>query len=55
MGGVVVLSTLMLHLDDWIEVLMDILGEFLMIVKIKHFMKPLERIIDYQHRRSSEL
>ena len=25
------------------------LGNFLRIIKIKHFMKPLERIIDYQH------
>ena len=46
MGGAVVLLTWMLHLDDWNEVLMD------RIVKIAHFKKPLERIIDYQHRLS---
>ena len=32
MGSAVVLPTLMLHLDDWNDVLMDRLGEFLYIV-----------------------
>ena len=49
MGGAIVLPTWMSHLDDWNEALMDRLGMFLWIVKITHFKKPLERIIEYQH------
>ena len=51
LGGTVV-PTWMSRLDDWKEALMDRLGNFLWIVKITHFKKPLERIIDYQHRHS---
>ena len=43
----------MLLLDDWNEVLMDLLRKFPCIVIKAHFMKTLERIIDYQHRRRS--
>ena len=46
MGGAVVLPTWMLLLDDWNEVRMDKLSVF---CKIAYILKPLERIIDYQH------
>ena len=36
-------------LDGWNKVLMDRLGKFLSTVKVTHFKKPVERIIDYQH------
>ena len=53
MGGVVVLPTWMLHLNDFNEVMMNRVRRSLCIVKKtkkkSHFMKPLERIIDYQH------
>ena len=43
MDGAVGLPTWMLHvyLDDWNEVLIDILRKFLCSVKITHFMKPI--------------
>ena len=41
MDGAVALPTRMLHLDDWTEVLTG-----------SNFMKPLGRIIDYQHQHT---